>query len=633
MPGTQLYWLPDTANWTEAVNHLEASSEASWDAFVDMARHRLDFVRTAKLDKIAQSSFADAPPMGLPTKPVRLAVLGSATVQHLLPGLRVGALRRNIWCSIHSGDYGQYRQEILAPQSRLPDFKPTCILLTLDARHLLGAISPGIDIGAASDAVAKGVDDLRVLWRRAKERFGCSIIQQTALPIFPTLLGNNEHHLPSAPRRLIEGFNQRVRDAAAEEGVDILALDLRAEEDGLDAWYDPVLWYRAKQEIAVRASPFFGDLVGRLFTARQGRSFKCLALDLDNTLWGGVIGDDGINGIVLGQGSALGEAYVGFQEYVRQLAGRGIIVAVCSKNDQSIATEVFDSHPEMVLRRSDIASFVANWSDKPTNLRRIAEQLNIGLDSIVFVDDNPFERNIVRRELPMVAVPELPEDPALFSRCLADAGYFEATSLTNEDFERTALYQTNAARESLLASTTDLDAYLRSLEMTLVYRPIDEPGMTRVVQLINKTNQFNLTTTRYTEGDIRSIQADERAIALQFRLVDKLGDNGMIAVVIARPANNQGPDILIDTWLMSCRVLGRGVEQATLNVLVDQARQTGFKRIIGEYRPTPKNHMVKDHFRSLGFELLDARQDNSTLWSLSTEGFNPFTPAIELVQK
>src|SRR6185312_454811 len=301
------------------------------------------------------------------------------------------------------------------------------------------------------------------------------------------------------------------------------------ESDGLAAWHDPALWHRAKQEVHPSAAPGYGDLVARLLAAALGRSSKALVLDLDNTLWGGVIGDDGLEGIKLGQGSALGEAFVAFQRYARDLARRGVILAVCSKNDEANALEPFEKHPEMVLRREDIACFAANWTDKASNLREIAERLNIGLDAVVFADDNPFERNIVRRELPMIAVPELPEDPALFSRCLADAGYFEATSLTNEDFERTALYQTNAARESLLASTTDLDAYLRSLEMTLVYRPIDEPGMTRVVQLINKTNQFNLTTTRYTEGDIRSIQADERAIALQFRLVDKLGDNGMIA--------------------------------------------------------------------------------------------------------
>lgn len=633
MPGMQLYWLPDTGNWTEAVRQLEGVDATAWDAFVDLARHRLDFIRTAKLDKLVQNFFADTPPLAIPSKPIRLAVLGSATVQHLLPGLRVGALRRNIWCSIYSGDYGQYRQEILDPRSRLSSFEPTCILLTLDARHLLGSISNGIGTDGASDLVAKLVDDLRALWRRAKERFGCSVIQQTALPVFPTLLGNNEHHLPTAPRRLVENFNQRLREAADEENVDILALDLRVEEDGLDAWYDPVLWYRAKQEIALQATPFFGDLVGRLLAARQGRSSKCLVLDLDNTLWGGVIGDDGINGITLGQGSALGEAYVGFQEYVKQLARRGIIIGVCSKNDQATAMEVFDSHPEMVLRRNDVASFVANWSDKPTNLRSIAEQLNIGLDAMVFVDDNAFERDIVRRELPMVAVPELPEDPALFARCLANAGYFEATSLTHEDFERTALYQTNAARASLLASTTDLDAYLRSLDMTLVYGPIDESGMARVVQLINKTNQFNLTTRRYTEGDISALRANGNAIAFQFRLLDKFGDNGMIAVVIARPMTSADQEILIDTWLMSCRVLGRGVEQATLNVLVEEARQAGFKRIVGEYCPTPKNQLVKDHFHTLGFALLEARKDNGTLWSLQIDGFTPFTPAIELVRK
>ena len=629
MPEPSLYWLLEAPNWAEAIAELDSPGTASWTDLVRLARHRFDFIKTAKLDKLAQKSFEESPPAGLPTKPIRLAVLGSATVEHLIAGIRVGMLRRNMYCSTYSGAYGQYHQEILDPRSGLHAFRPSSILLSLDARHLLGALYRALDSGAASKAVDDTVEGIRALWRRAQDEFGCSVIQQTAMPLYPPLMGNNEHRLPNSPRRLIDRFNQRLLDVATEENVDILALDLRISEDGLDAWHNPVLWFRAKQEIALQAAPFYGDLVARLLAAGQGQSFKCIAVDLDNTLWGGVIGDDGLAKIILGQGSTLGEAYSAFQEYLQQLVRRGIILAVCSKNDEAIAVEAFDSHPEMILRRNDIAAFVANWSDKPTNLRLIAEQLNIGVDSIVFVDDNRFERELVRRELPMVAVPELPEDPALFPRCLADAGYFEANKLTPEDFQRTKLYQTRAVREGLLASATDMDAYLKSLEMKLVWQRIDDRGMTRAVQLINKTNQFNLTTRRYTQSDMVAILQDDRSIALQLRLIDTLGDNGIIAVVITKPDNDDS-STLIDTWLMSCRVLGREVERATLNLLVDQARKRGLKRIIGEYRPTAKNKMVKDHFRSLGFGPLSATAESS-LWQLPIDSYTPLNTAIELV--
>ena len=219
------------------------------------------------------------------------------------------------------------------------------------------------------------------------------------------------------------------------------------------------------------AVPLYGDLVGRLLAAKQGRSAKCLVLDLDNTLWGGAVGDAGVEGFVLGQGSALGEAFVAFQSYARELSRRGVILAVCSKNDEASALEPFDRHPDMVIRRSDIACFIANWTDKASNIRAIAQELNIGLDSLVFVDDNPFERNLVRRELPMVAVPEVGDDPSSYVRAIADAGYFESLAVTDEDRERTSQYHGNRARVALRASTTDLGSYLCDLGMQLIWRP------------------------------------------------------------------------------------------------------------------------------------------------------------------
>jgi FkbH-like protein len=383
-----------------------------------------------------------------------------------------------------------------------------------------------------------------------------------------------------------------------------------------------MLWNHAKQETTPAAAPMYGELVGRLLAAKQGRSYKCLVLDLDNTVWGGVIGDDGLDGIVLGQGSPLGEAYVAFQDYARELTRRGVILAVCSKNDEANALEPFDKHPDMVLRRADIASFVANWSDKAANIRAIAEELNIGLDSLVFIDDNPFERNLVRQELPMVAVPEVSEDPTYFAQAIADAGYFEGLSVTEEDRERAGQYQGNKAREALKSSATDLPAYLRGLEMRLIWKRFDKLGLQRIVQLINKSNQFNLTTRRYTDEDVFAVMADPNAFGLQLRLLDRFGDNGVIAIVIGRLKS--GGDLYIDTWLMSCRVLGRQVEPTTLNLIAQEARKLGARRLIGEYIPTKKNGMVKGHYVRLGFTVMetDATGGNRNLLDLAS-----FTPA------
>jgi FkbH-like protein len=271
---------------------------------------------------------------------------------------------------------------------------------------------------------------------------------------------------------------------------------------------------------------------------------------------------------------------------------------------------------------------VANWSDKAHNIRTIAEELNIGLDSLVFVDDNPFERNLVREQLPMVAVPEVSDDPADYPRTLADAGYFESLAITDEDRARSGQYQSNREREQLKTSATDLPAFLRGLEMQLVYKRFDQLGLQRTVQLINKTNQFNLTTRRYTEDDVLAVMRDNRSFGLQLRLVDRFGDNGIISIVIGKMQDED--NLLLDTWLMSCRVLGRQVEPATLNLVAGEARRLGAKRLIGEYIPTRKNGMVKDHFARLGFTTVSTDADGGNRNSLELAGFVPAETFIEM---
>ena len=616
---TTLHWLPPIPDWRPRLRALGADPAKAWDGAVALANGRINFVLTNALDQATRRACPE-PPAHLATRPVRLAVLGSSTLTHLLPAIRVAGLRRGIWIDTYETDYGQYRQELSNSSSGLHAFAPTAVLLALDAYHLTAGVTAGMDAATADAALAETKAHIRETWRLARDAFKCPIVQQAALPVHLPILGLNEHRLPGSRARFVSRLNQDLRTMAEEDGVDILSIDDRAARDGVQAWHDSALWHRSKQEIAPTAGPLYGDLVGRWLAAKQGRSFKCLVLDLDNTVWGGTIGDDGMEGIAIGQGSALGEGYTAFQDYCRELSRRGIILAVCSKNDEANALEPFENHPDMVLRRGDIASFVANWSDKAGNIRAIAEELNIGLDSLVFIDDNPFERNLVRQELPMVAVPEVSDDPVGYPVALSDAGYFEGLAVTDEDRERSGQYQGNKARDALKASATDLPAYLRGLEMELIARPFDRVGLQRIVQLVNKSNQFNLTTRRYTDEDVIAVMADPDAFGLQLRLLDRFGDNGTIAIVIGRLLESR--DLLIDTWLMSCRVLGRQMEPTTLNLIAERAKKLGAKRLVGEYIPSKKNGMVKDHYARLGFSVAAVNDGSRNLLDLAT-----FTPA------
>ena len=626
---TDLHWLPTIADWRQRLRALPADPATAWDNAVALANARLNFVLTNSLDETIRRVLPAAPET-LATKKVRLAVLGSSTLTHLLPAIRVAGLRRGIWVDTYENDYGQYLQELSDKDSPLHAFNPTAVLVALDAYHLTAGVTAAMDATTADAALTEMRDRLREVWRLAGEAFRCPIIQQAALPVHLSLLGNNEHRLPGSRARLLTRLNAAIRDMAEAEGIDVLAVDDRACRDGVGKWHDPALWHRSKQEVSPTAGPLYGDLVARWLAAKQGRSFKCLVLDLDNTVWGGVIGDDGLEGIVLGQGSPLGEAYTAFQEYARELSRRGVILAVCSKNDEANALEPFDKHPDMVLKRADIASFVANWSNKADNIRAIAQELNIGLDALCFIDDNPFERNLVRQELPMVAVPEVSDDPTGYPLALSDGGYFEALSVTDEDRERTSQYQGNKARDALKAAVTDLPSYLRGLEMQLIWRRFDTLGLQRIVQLINKSNQFNLTTRRYTDEDILAVMADSRAFGLQLRLTDRFGDNGIIAIIIGRMQANQ--DLYIDTWLMSCRVLGRQVEPTTLNLIAQQAASLGARRLVGEYIPTKKNAMVKEHYARLGFTVMQTDDAGGNRNIRDLAAFTPAETFIHVVE-
>jgi FkbH-like protein len=621
-----LHWLPAPESWRNKFRAFGAG-EGGIEVAVALAKTRLDFVRTNALDKIVQQRFKE-PPEGFASSVVRLALLGSSTLTHLHSGVRIAGLRRGIWIQTYENNYGQYLQELLDPASQLHAFCPTAVLFAFDARHLTMGVNMGVGAQEDTNQIEEVMDRIRQAWHSARQAFNCPVLQQTAINVFPTVLGNNEHRFRGSRHRAVLKLNELLRESVDAERVDLIAIDDRVFQDGLAAWYDAALWHRSKQETSPLAGPVWGDMVGRVLAAQKGKSYKALVLDLDNTLWGGVIGNDGLDGVVLGQGSPLGEAFVAVQQYVKELSRRGVILAVASKNDEANALEPFEKHPEMILRRSDIASFHADWNDKVGNIRAIAKELNIGIDSLVFLDDNPFERNLVREMLPMVAVPEVPDDPAAVPQVLADAGYFEGVAITRDDLERTRLYQSNRAREQWKMLATDMEGYLRGLEMRILWRRFDTVGLQRIVQLINKTNQFNLTARRYSEQDVIAMINDSNSIGMQLRLLDRFCDNGIVAVIIGKLHSSSG-DLLIDTWLMSCRVLGRQVEAATLNLIATEARRLGATRLIGEYIPTKKNSIVKDHYERFGFTELEHKDDG---YSRATVELAEFTPVHTYIQ-
>jgi FkbH-like protein len=382
---------------------------------------------------------------------------------------------------------------------------------------------------------------------------------------------------------------------------------------------DEKLWALSKSLCALELLPEVAQNVVDIALAARGRAVKCVVLDLDNTLWGGVVGDDGLDGIGLGDLDD-GSAFRFFQLYLRELSRRGIVLAVCSKNNEEVARRVFREHPGMVLKEEHIAVFVANWEDKATNIQRIRDRLNIGYDTMVFLDDNPFERNLVRRLLPDVIVPELPEDPALYVRAVSELNLFEAASHSALDAQRNALYQDQERREEEKARFAGIDDYLKSLQTTALFSRFLPKDLPRIAQLIQRSNQFNLTTRRYSEVECEALMQDvAKCFPFSITVQDRFGDFGLINVVVLRDA---GKVLEIDTFLMSCRVLQRGVEQLAMNKVFEYARSGGFERVVGRYLPTAKNVMVKDFYRQFGFEQIEACAEGS-VWCLAVEAYAP----------
>lgn len=610
-----LSWLPEAPqNFNDRCRKLPDLEDAKLGEEIrKLASCRLSEGQLSRLAKQIEATLCANRSLA-PLSAFKLGIISNANVDLAVPALIATAARHRIALTCLSADYGQVMQSALDPNSLINRAECDAVLVCLDHRGLPLRETPG-DPEAAADSLSRTMEDFAKISDgiRRNGKTVC-ILQTVARPLDP-LFGSLDLQTPGTMRWLIDQINRKLAERAAAHGDLLLDVAALAETVGLANWHNPTQWTVAKIPFDAKFVPLYADHVARLLGAMRGKSRRVLVLDLDNTLWGGVIGDDGLEGILLGQGDATGEAHLSVQAMALALKNRGVVLAVSSKNDEHIARSAFKEHSEMLLRENDIAVFQANWSDKATNIQAIANEMSLGVESFAFLDDNVFERTLVRERLPEVAVPELPEDPAYFVRTLLAAGYFEAIAFSDDDRKRADFYRDNAARAALKVGTSDIASYLLSLKMVIEFRPFDEQGLARVTQLINKSNQFNLTTRRYTEPEVASLIAAPDCFTLQVRLLDDLGDNGMIAVIICRA---EGRRWLIDTWLMSCRVLGRRVEEAVLGELVYHARRAGIDEIEGTYIPTQRNQMVAEHYRLLGFRLLDTKSDGTSHWLLYT---------------
>ncbi len=602
---TDAFWGEERALRKIAIarNQFATDPSTAWRNLAEAVQAARNYSTLAAAEKLVnRMRRKHTPPF---RRHLKIAMLGTVTLDLWTPILRVMCFAAGIDAEIYAGPFQQVEQEILDPASGLASFHPEILILALDWRSLNLP-----DEAADPDAVVRDkIAGIKNLWR------GATVIQYGFEVPEIDAYGRLSATLPGGQAHMLRAIN----NALAKSDVLFFDVDQIAGIYGKAQWHDPVLWFAARQYPATDAIALLMRHQTALLRAVAGLTSKCIALDLDGTLWGGIIGEDGVAGIRLG-GSPEGEAYAEFQRYLLALNRRGIPLAICSKNNDADARAPFEEHPEMVLKLEDIAVFAANWSTKDQNLRHIARTLNIGIDSIVFLDDNPIERALVRELVPEVTVPELPSDPALYVATLHRGLHFEALALTQEDRQRAASYRQNSERQNserqTLATTSgSVDEFLAGLNIQIELRPFDQANLARIVQLINKTNQFNLTTRRMTSAEVSAL-LDRNGCYTQFmRLRDKFGDSGLTGILIALEEHDT---FRIDNWLISCRVLGRRVEDAMLAAALKFARLRGLREVRGEYIPTPKNAQVSAIYEKFGFS---RQAENSFSFALNQEIF------------
>ena len=559
------------------------------------------------------------------TVTTRVAILGGSTTNHIADMLELFLLAQGIQPELYQCEYGRFYEEAVFNTAQLAAWKPDFVYLHTTSRNILYWPEATDSQEQAQQKLDAEYSRYQAVWQ-ALAPLGCTIIQNNFEPPAFRLLGNRDVWDSRGRRGFLERLNQRFYDyAAGQSGFFIQDIDYLAAVAGLDSWNDPTAWCLYKYSPAPSAIPALCHSLASIIKSALGRNKKALVLDLDNTLWGGIVGDDGVEGIEIGSETPTGQLYHAFQSYLRLLSQQGVMLTVNSKNDYENAIKGLE-HPETVLRPQDMLVIKANWQPKDRNLLEIAQELNILPDSLVFVDDNPAERAIVASLDAGVAVPDIgqPED---YIRVLDRSGFFEVTNFTKDDLERNQMYRENAQRVRLEAQAGSYEDYLKSLEMKAVLRPFEAVYLPRIAQLTNKSNQFNLTTRRCTATELEAAAADPGQITLYGKLTDRFGDNGVVSVVMGTV---QGQTLDITLWLMSCRVLKRGMEQAMLDGLAALCKAKGVTTLVGHYYPTAKNAMVKDFYTEMGFDLLERAEDGTGRWSLDLTAYHNRNTMIEV---
>ena len=546
---------------------------------------------------------------------VKVALLGDTATQFLATAIKGWGVERRYQIDLFEAEYNQVERQFMDPTSDLYSFAPQYIVVFQSTHKwnehysLLTAQEQTVLADLRSEFVKSICASTRA-----------KVIYFNYAEIEDTVFGSYANKVESSFTWQVRKMNYELMKLSSEL-PNLFICDIAGLQNklGRDMMFDPMVYTSTEMVLSLDAVPYVAARVMDIICAVQGKFKKCIILDLDNTLWGGVVGDDGLEGIQLGHGLGIGKAFTEFQMWVKKLKNRGIIVCVCSKNDEDKAKEPFEKHPDMVLKLDDISVFMANWETKVDNIRQIQQILNIGFDSMVFIDDNPFERNMVKENIEGITVPDMPEDPSCYLEYLYSLNLFETASYSAADKDRTRQYQVQAKRAAFSKSFTNEADFLKSLDMVSKVEGFTKFNTPRVAQLSQRSNQFNLRTVRYTEDQITAIENDLKQKGFAFSLKDKFGDNGLIAVVIVK--EQDADTLFIDTWFMSCRVLKRGMENFTLNTIVAWAKENGYSRIIGEYLPTPKNGMVAEHYTKLGFQKIEPAETDQ--WQLDVMAYEP----------
>ncbi len=532
---------------------------------------------------------------------IRIAILGDSATQLLVKAIKGYGFELGINFDIYEADYDQIERQIFDADSDLYIFKPEFVIILNSTQKLINKFYKVSKLEKLKFADNK-IETISNIYRAVTDKLSCKVIYFNYIEINDSIFGNYANKTNISFIYQIRKLNYELMNLS-QSCKNLYINDLGAIHNifGSNFAIDSKMFINSDIVFSIDFIPFVTKNLCDIILSIIGHFHKCVILDLDNTLWGGVIGDDGIENIQIGN-LGIGKAFSEFQLWIKQLKERGIILAVCSKNYEQIAKGPFEKHPEMVLKLDDIAVFVANWDNKADNIKNIQSILNISFDSIVFLDDNPFERNIVKTHIPEITVPELPEDPAEYLSYLRTLNLFETASFTDEDELRTQQYKEEAQRIIVQKTFINEDDFLLSLDMESIVKPFDNFSIPRVAQLTQRSNQFNLRTIRYSEEEIKSVAESNDYFTLSFTLEDKFGDNGLISMIILKKHNSS---LFIDTWIMSCRVLKRSMENFVLNQIVNYALELGYNELIGEYIPTAKNSMVKEHYQKLGFKRLD----------------------------